>query len=64
MVTVAAATGSDAGVTVRVADAGDGFPADFRAHAFDPFTRADPARATRTGGGGFVALATRGQLGH
>ena len=61
-VTVTVATivgGTDAGVTVRVADAGDGFPADFRAHAFDPFTRADPARATRTGHAGLGLAITR-----
>ena len=54
-----AAEGTDAGVTVCVADAGDGFPAHFRAHAFDPFTRADPARATRTGHAGLGLAITR-----
>lgn len=57
-VTTSSADG-DAGVTVRVADAGEGFPADFRAHAFDPFTRADPARATRTGHAGLGLAITR-----
>lgn len=33
------------GVLVRVADEGDGFPAEFREMAFEPFTRADPARS-------------------
>lgn len=33
------------GVLVRVADEGAGFPKDFRAVAFEPFTRADPARS-------------------
>ncbi|MDP2290947.1 MAG: HAMP domain-containing sensor histidine kinase [Actinomycetota bacterium] len=47
------------GVTVQVADQGDGFPADFRDHAFDPFTRADPARATRTGHAGLGLAITR-----
>jgi signal transduction histidine kinase len=31
-------------VDVRVVDHGAGFPAEFRARAFEPFTRADPAR--------------------
>lgn len=47
------------GVTVQVADQGEGFPADFRDHAFDPFTRADPARATRTGHAGLGLAITR-----
>ena len=57
-VTVSVST-ADNGVTVCVADAGDGFPAHFRAHAFDPFTRADPARATRTGHAGLGLAITR-----
>lgn len=40
------------GVTTRVMDTGEGFPADFRAHAFEPFTRADPSRNARTGNTG------------
>lgn len=40
------------GVTVRIADEGAGFPPEFRDHAFDPFTRADPARTTRSGHAG------------
>lgn len=47
------------GVTVQVVDQGDGFPTDFREHAFDPFTRADPARATRTGHAGLGLAITR-----
>ena len=47
------------GATVQVADDGEGFPADFREHAFDPFTRADPARATRTGHAGLGLAITR-----
>ena len=47
------------GVTVCVHDAGEGFPADFRDIAFDPFTRADPARATRTGHAGLGLAITR-----
>jgi two-component system sensor histidine kinase BaeS len=50
---------SNRGATVQVADQGDGFPVDFRDHAFDPFTRADPARATRTGHAGLGLAITR-----
>jgi two-component system sensor histidine kinase BaeS len=57
-VTVTVGSGDD-GVSVVVADEGDGFPADFRDHAFDPFTRADPARATRTGHAGLGLAITR-----
>ncbi|HQZ33037.1 MAG TPA: HAMP domain-containing sensor histidine kinase [Ilumatobacteraceae bacterium] len=52
-------SGADRGVSVVVDDEGDGFPADFRAHAFDPFTRADPARATRSGHAGLGLAITR-----
>ncbi|MCY7299112.1 MAG: HAMP domain-containing histidine kinase, partial [Ilumatobacteraceae bacterium] len=55
-VTVAA---TDDGVSVVVADQGEGFPPDFRDQAFDPFTRADPARATRTGHAGLGLAITR-----
>jgi len=47
------------GVSVVVGDHGEGFPAEFRDHAFDPFTRADPARATRTGHAGLGLAITR-----
>ncbi|MEP7112446.1 MAG: HAMP domain-containing sensor histidine kinase [Ilumatobacteraceae bacterium] len=47
---VAVRTGSD--IEVAVHDQGPGFPEDFRDHAFEPFTRADPARNTRTGHSG------------
>jgi len=50
---------ADAGVAVIVADEGEGFPTDFRPLAFDPFTRADPARATRTGHAGLGLAITR-----
>ena len=39
-------------IEVAVHDQGAGFPDDFREHAFEPFTRADPARNTRTGHSG------------
>lgn len=49
-VNVAVRTGPD--IEVAVHDQGPGFPDDFRDHAFEPFTRADPARNTRTGHSG------------
>ncbi len=49
-VNVAVRTGPQIEVAVR--DHGPGFPDDFREHAFEPFTRADPARNTRTGHSG------------
>lgn len=42
----------DADVLVAVRDQGPGFPEEFVALAFDPFTRSDPARDTRTGHAG------------
>ena len=42
----------DREVDVVVADEGTGFPAEFRAIAFDPFTRGDPARNVATGTAG------------
>ena len=51
------APGAD--IEVAVHDHGEGFPADFRDHAFDPFTRADPARDTRTGHAGLGLAITR-----
>jgi two-component system, OmpR family, sensor histidine kinase BaeS len=39
-------------VELRVDDDGDGFPDDFREHAFEPFTRADMSRNARTGNTG------------
>jgi two-component system sensor histidine kinase BaeS len=47
---VAVRTGSE--IEVAVHDQGPGFPDDFREHAFEPFTGADPARNTRTGHSG------------
>ena len=46
--------------TLRVADHGTGFPADFRERAFEPFARADPARDTRTGVAGLGLAIARG----
>jgi two-component system OmpR family sensor kinase len=42
----------DGMVAVAVSDAGPGFPADFLAHAFERFRRADPARTREHGGAG------------
>jgi two-component system, OmpR family, sensor histidine kinase BaeS len=50
VVQVAVRSGAD--IEVSVADHGRGFPAEFRDRAFEPFTRADPARDTRTGHAG------------
>ena len=46
--------------TLRVVDQGDGFPPDFREHAFEPFARADPARDLRTGTAGLGLSIARG----
>lgn len=46
--------------TLRVIDQGDGFPAAFKERAFEPFTRADPARDTRTGTAGLGLSIARG----
>ena len=43
----------DAGdLTLSVSDTGPGFPADFIATAFDPYTRAEAGRPRRSGGAG------------
>jgi two-component system, OmpR family, sensor histidine kinase BaeS len=41
-------------VRLVVRDAGPGFPDDFRDHAFEPFTRADPARSVNASGLGLA----------
>jgi two-component system sensor histidine kinase BaeS len=46
--------------TMRVVDEGPGFPTEFRDRAFEPFTRADPARDTRTGTAGLGLSIARG----
>ena len=61
-VRVAVAPLADAGrpgVEVRVLDEGPGFPPEFRETAFEPFTRADPARTTRNGHAGLGLAITR-----
>ncbi len=46
--------------TLRVSDEGSGFPPEFRDRAFEPFTRADPARDLRTGTAGLGLSIARG----
>ena len=43
-----------------VSDDGPGFPESFRPHAFEPFTRADPARDRATGTAGLGLAIARG----
>ncbi len=50
----------DEGPSVQVLDEGPGFPADFAAHAFDRFARADPSRARATGGAGLGLAIAQG----
>jgi two-component system sensor histidine kinase BaeS len=45
---------------LSVVDEGVGFPADFRERAFEPFTRADEARDTRTGTAGLGLSIAKG----
>jgi signal transduction histidine kinase len=45
---------------LSVVDEGAGFPADFRERAFEPFTRADEARDTRTGTAGLGLSIAKG----
>jgi signal transduction histidine kinase len=47
------------GVTLTISDEGPGFPPDFRGHAFEPFTRADPARNNRSGHAGLGLAISR-----
>ena len=47
-------------VTVLVRDEGPGFPPEFAARAFDPFTRSDTARNRATGGAGLGLAIARG----
>lgn len=42
----------DGTVSIAVADTGEGFPAAFLPHAFEPFARADAARSRSAGGTG------------
>ena len=45
---------------VEVVDEGPGFPTEFRDHAFERFTRADPSRNRATGGVGLGLAIARG----
>jgi two-component system OmpR family sensor kinase len=45
---------------VEVIDQGPGFPSDFRDHAFERFSRADPSRNRATGGAGLGLAIARG----
>ena len=49
---IACVASSATDVTVRVQDSGPGFPTEFGACAFEPFTRADPARDRNAGTAG------------
>ncbi len=51
---------ADGVATLRVVDQGPGFPDDFKDRAFEPFTRADSARDTRTGTAGLGLSIARG----
>ena len=51
---------SSQSATLRVVDQGAGFPPDFRERAFEPFTRADPARDLATGTAGLGLSIARG----
>ncbi len=42
----------DGGIAIEVADTGPGFPPGFLERAFEPFSRADPARGREAGGTG------------
>jgi signal transduction histidine kinase len=46
--------------SLRVIDEGAGFPPEFRERAFEPFTRADEARDTRTGTAGLGLSIAKG----
>ena len=50
----------DAVASLRVIDEGEGFPAEFRERAFEPFTRADEARDLRTGTAGLGLSIAKG----
>jgi signal transduction histidine kinase len=47
-------------IDLRVVDQGEGFPPEFRERAFEPFTRADPARDLRNGTAGLGLSIARG----
>ena len=51
---------SEGRAMLRVIDEGTGFPPEFRARAFEPFTRADEARDIRTGTAGLGLSIAKG----
>lgn len=51
---------ADGIASLKVIDEGAGFPAEFRERAFEPFTRADEARDTRTGTAGLGLSIAKG----
>ena len=51
-ITLRAGTDDAGDLTLSVSDTGPGFPADFIAMAFDPYTRAEAGRPRRSGGAG------------
>jgi signal transduction histidine kinase len=58
--TVSVEVSADTGAVVRVTDGGPGFPPDFRDHAFERFTRADPSRSRLSGCSGLGLAIARG----
>jgi heavy metal sensor kinase len=56
-VRVTAGADGDGGVELRVSDEGPGFPEAFTPHAFERFTRADPARGRGGAGLGLAIVA-------
>lgn len=51
---------ADGTAVVEVIDAGEGFPPEFAVSALEPFTRADPARRSDSGGAGLGLAIARG----
>jgi two-component system OmpR family sensor kinase len=56
-IVLSARPAADGSVEIHVADEGDGFPAEFRARAFDRFSRADEARSRGGSGLGLSVVA-------
>jgi signal transduction histidine kinase len=60
--TVRIEVSDDGHPTIRVIDAGSGFPDDFTTQAFDRFTRAEPSRSRANGGAGLGLAIARGLI--
>ena len=58
--TVEVVVDAAAAPTISVPDEGPGFPAEFTAHAFDRFARADASRTKATGGAGLGLAIAKG----